>query len=948
MAILTGVLATSSAYAQTAAPAAPSASAVSEVVVTATRVVRDGYSAPTPTSVIGAAEIATKAPANIAAFVDELPSLTNSQTPQTNIDQASAGLSGINTLNLRALNNGANGGTRTLVLLDGQRVGASTLTGAIDINQFPEELVKRVDVVTGGASADWGSDAVGGVVNFVLDKTFTGVKGEIQGGATTYGDDASYKASLAVGAGFLNDRGHLLFAFEDAHNDGITGVPRSWANVNNEKLLFLNPSYTATNGQPQYVVKNDSGFATATPGGIITSGPLKGVYFGPGGTPAQFNYGPIVSGNFMQGGQSTDGFANSGDLDPRESRQNAFLRASFDVTSHVQVFGQASYAKASSYEKALDQFNFANLTINANNAFIPASTAAAITAYNAAHPTTPITSFTLGTFNQDLGAIPLTTDRSNSRFVIGASGDFNAFGSNWTWDAYSQETITDIYTAARLSITANYKAAINSVVNPTTGAIQCASIATNPNCVPYDIFGTGVNSSAALNYVLGTAWLKERLMQNVEAANLRGAPFSDWAGPISVAMGIEHREESAHGSNDPLSSTNAYFAGNYHATRGDYHVDEGYFEAVVPLAKGMAFAKNLDLNGAVRETDYSVSGAVTTWKVGLNYSPIDDITFRVTRSHDIRAPDLAELFQAGQTSTTVVVVPANSSLNPTSTAVSQSVFQVTSGTKALKPEAADSTGFGVVLKPRFLPGFQASVDYYDIHIADAITTLTAQQEVTECAEGVAALCKAVNLATGYAYVTPVNLAEQIARGIDFEASYRRNLETILPALKGNLTLRVLATHYLENYINNGVTAPTNNVGTNSANGNSLLTLPNWKYTASVAWEKGPLALSLTARGVSAGVYNTAYIQCAANCPAATATHPTISDNAIPGAYYLDTSITYKLQHGVEVYLSVDNLLDTAPVITAYGPSIAGAPISINPAIYDVLGRVFRLGARFKM
>ena len=182
-------------------------------------------------------------------------------------------------------------------MLDGQRVGAATLTDYVDINEFPEELIKRVDVVTGGASADWGSDAVAGVVNFVLDKDFTGVKGEVQGGTTTYGDDTSYKASLAAGTGFMQDRGHILFAAEDAHNDGVTGAPRPWANDANNKLIFANPAYTATNGQPQYLVANNSGFATATPGGIITSGPLKGTYFGPGGTPAPFNYGPLVSGN---------------------------------------------------------------------------------------------------------------------------------------------------------------------------------------------------------------------------------------------------------------------------------------------------------------------------------------------------------------------------------------------------------------------------------------------------------------------------------------------------------------------------------------------------------------------------------------------------------------------------------------------------------------------------
>ena len=273
------------AFAQNAAPAAEDNSAV-EVVVTATRVKRDGYQAPTPTSVIGEEELNAKAPANIADFVNELPSLAGSITPTTATQSIGPGTAGINALNLRNL-----GANRTLVLLDGQRVGASTLTGWVDVNQFPNALIKRVDVVTGGASADWGSDAVAGVVNFVLDKDFTGVKGEAQGGVTTYGDNGEYKLSATAGTGFADKRGHVLLSYEEAHSDGVQGVPRSWYNGSK---LFFNPNYTATNGQPQLIASAGVGFATATPGGIITTGPLKGTYFGPGGTPLQFNYGSII------------------------------------------------------------------------------------------------------------------------------------------------------------------------------------------------------------------------------------------------------------------------------------------------------------------------------------------------------------------------------------------------------------------------------------------------------------------------------------------------------------------------------------------------------------------------------------------------------------------------------------------------------------------------------
>ena len=911
-----------------AAPAAASVNTVEEVVVTSTRIKRNGYEAPSPTTVVGAEEIAAAGPSNIANFMNELPSLANSATPATQVGYVSGGTSGINALNLRDL-----GENRTLVLLDGQRVGPSTLTGWVDINQFPQALVKRVDVVTGGASADWGSDAVAGVVNFVLDKDFTGLKAEATGGLTTYADDGTYNLSLAAGTGFANGRGHVLLSLEDAYDAGIQGVPRSW--YNGAKLI-INPSYTPTNGQPQLLVSPNTGFATYAPGGIITSGPLKGTYFGPGGTPLQLNYGPVVSGNYMQGGQwqYTD-FAKSGDLAPRLDRQNIFLRTSYDVTDGIQVFGQLSYGRADSHEAALDQFK--TVTIQPDNAFIPSSVASQVTG-----------PFSLGTLNQDLGPIVAVTQRYSLRAVVGADGGFDAAGTHWTWDAYGQRGENHIYTAADLLVTANYNNAVNAVRN-SNGAIVCQSTLTTPNngCVPFDIFGTGVNNQAALNYILGTAWGRTQITENVVAANLHGDPISAWAGPVSVATGIEHRREAVSGSNDPLSSQNAYFAGNYHASFGSYDVTEGYFETVVPLAKDVFLAKSLDFNGAVRATDYSISGYVTTWKLGPTYSPVEDLTFRATRSRDIRAPDLAELFQASQTSTTVLTDPFHGNTSATA-------FQVTNGNLGLKPELADTLDLGVILKPRFVPGFAFSADLYDIKIAQAITTLAAQQLVNECYAGYTALCSGItrNSAGTITAVTvqPFNLASQHARGLDLESSYRRDLATIAPFLQGNLSLRMLATHYLKNTVNNGITVPTDNVGTNSQNVTAALSLPRWRYYATLGWDEGPAAATFTARGISDGVYNTSYISCAANCPASTANNMTINDNHLPGALYFDANFTYQLPYKAEtsLFLTVNNLANKSPAQVAYGPNIGTAPLSVNPALYDVLGRVYRFGIRVKM
>jgi outer membrane receptor protein involved in Fe transport len=938
-AVVVGLAACGNAFAQesddaqasTPTTTTPGNSAVSEVVVSSTRIVRDGFQAPTPTSVIGAQEIAAKAPTNLADFVNTLPSLQGSKTPRNTISSTSEGNSGINALSLRNL-----GPNRTLVLLDGQRVAASLLSGLVDVNQFPQSLVSRVDVVTGGASADWGSDAVAGVVNFVLDKEFTGFKQEIQGGATTYGDDASYRVSLSAGSGFLSGRGHILANAEFARNEGISGVPRKW--YDGAKLLF-NPSYAATNGQPQLLVRANSGFATATPGAIITSGQLAGTYFGPGGTPMQLNYGPVVSNPFMQGGdwQYAD-FGRSGDLDPRLSRRNLFLRTSFAVSEHVEVFGQLSYGRAESDVNGGSQYNIANISVKSDNAFIPASVASRLNALN-------ITSFTVGSLNQELAKL-IESERTSLRPVLGVNGDFDAFGSRWTWDVYGQKGINKSHVEVNTSVTARYNEALDAVRN-SNGTIVCRSTLTNLNngCVPYNIFGTDVNGDAAINYVRGTSWGRTRLTESVVAGNLRGTPFSNWAGAISIATGVEHRREAVSGSNDPLSSSRAYFAGNYTPSFGSYNVTEGYLETVVPLASDKFMARSLDFNGAIRATDYSTSGFVSTWKVGLTYSPIDDVIFRATRSRDIRAPNLAELFQSGQTSTVTIPDPFRGNAVATG-------FQVTKGNLDLQPESADTTGFGVVLQPRFLPGLKASVDLYDIRIDDAIQTVNAITLVNQCFAGNTVLCAQVTRnsagAISQVLVQPINLANQLSRGIDFEISYRKDLAAITPSLAGDLTLRLLGTRYVKNRIDNGINAPIDTVGTNSPNGSAQLSLPRWSFTASAAWNNGPLGMMVTARGISAGVYNTSYIECTSGCPASTADHMTIEDNHIPGAVYFDANLDYKLARQTEIFLAVDNLANRPPVRVAYGTSVGGAPLNANPTLYDVIGRTYRLGLRVKM
>jgi outer membrane receptor protein involved in Fe transport len=929
--------------AQTTPPAqAAQAPSIEEIVVTGSRIVRNGYEAPTPVSIVSAEQMQQSGVTQLADFVNQLPSLSGSTT--RNDVTVSSGLQGLALLNLRAL-----GTTRTLVLLDGQRSVASAVTGEVDTANMPADLVSRVDVVTGGASSAYGSDAIAGVVNFVLDKTYTGLKGEVSGGVSTFGDDRNWKVSLTGGTGFGNDRGHFLLSGSVAHNDGVLLNYRAWNQLGNK--IMLNPAYSATNGQPEYLWVTGAGIDQGLPGGIINSGPLKGVYFGPSGTPAMLNYGSLVKDPYMVGGDwkatVQDTFQS---LDTLLSQKSAFTRLSYDVTDAINVFAQLSWNETFAFHNDANHYQLLAVTVLSGNPFIPAPVQAQMNALK-------LSNLRLGTFLNDLGPFATDNTRYTNRYVIGGNGKFDASDSGWTWDAYFQSGETRAAEAIYNNAVKPYvENATDAVRNPTTGAIVCRSTLASPNngCVPLNLFGTGVNSQAALSYITNGyngPHRNERFVQDVGAANVRGEPFSDWAGAVSLAFGIEHRWEAVHdGPSDPLDAAGAYYNGNFQPNIGSYSVTEGYIETVVPLAKNQAWAQNLDLNGAVRGTGYSVSGYVTTWKIGATWTPISSITFRGTRSRDIRAPNLNELFAAGTSG-------PNALVDPFSNNATVAYNGITGGNTNLKPEVANSLGIGAVLQPTFFPGFNASVDYYDIHMDNAIGSASGQQIDDLCFQGHSQFCSQIvrTLVQGQPYITvylvPQNFVNLVARGIDFEASYATRLSDIVDSWDGNVSMRFLATHFISNFSNSGIPGliPTDTAGENSGSGP-----PHWRYQGTLLYVNDPVSVQIAARGVSAGTYSNSWIECTSGCPTSTSNNRTINYNRIEGALYWDATFTYKFHVGgdndqEEAYLSVRNIANADPVAVHQGPtSDSYKSNAANCRLYDCFGRVFRAGLRFKM
>ncbi|KPF72176.1 hypothetical protein IP88_10285 [alpha proteobacterium AAP81b] len=964
-ALLGGLLLTgaSAAYAQAAAPppaappATPSAAAdtavdaeadAAEITVTGSRITRSGFDQPTPVTVVSTADIQAAAPANIADFVNQIPSVAGSVTPANSQRNLSAGTVGVNTVNLRNL-----GSNRTLVLIDGKRSVGSTAQGTVDINTIPQGLVKSVEVVTGGASSVYGSDAVAGVVNWILDRSFTGLKGEFTAGETTYGDDNTYRVSLTGGFDFAGGRGHILLNGDFVRRGGVFGAPRPWAEQGVH--LTQNPYYTTTNGAPELLVSAQSGLNTLTGGGIITSGVARGTYFGPGGSVNQYNYGPnrVNNSPWTIGGdyrQSLHYFGTS--IQPAEALEGVFGRASYKIWDNFEVFTEITYNRSASTNWGGYGTDKANVTIRTENPFVPASVRAQLQAANQ-------TSFTLGTWNADLPTRLSENERKVQRYVFGFEGNFGLIGLNWNFDGYYQKGKTRSFENVVATNQTQIRYAQDAVRN-SSGEIVCRVTrdgSTDPlavGCVPYNRMGIGVNSAAAIDYVSGRPSRVQYFEQDVLAFNFNTKIANGWVDDIGLAFGLEHRKEQISGTVAP-GSQSGWIAGNYLATNGSYSVTEGYVETLVPLPWKFEFT------GAARVTAYSQSGTVVTWKAGLTWQPIDGLRLRVTRSRDIRAPNLSELFQAGTRNT-------NSVSDPWQNNAAVRYTQTVTGNLALQPEKADTWGFGLVYRPEFIPGLGFSVDYYDIDISGAIGTLGPQAIVDRCFDGNVELCQRLqaivnnspiafgspgfSLANGAPGVqeflianSPYNFLSQRSRGIDIEASYTFDLEKIFPKAPGTVTLRGLATHFIEATQSNGVDAPTNSAGENAFGGP-----PDWNYRVTLGYKVDNFELQLVGRGISDGVYNNDFVECTTACPATNSINRTIANNRIKGAFYFDTYLAYTLpidRVKPQLFLRVNNLFNRDPVLIGKGPSDnSNVDVGINQTLYDFLGRTFRVGVRF--
>lgn len=879
-----------------------------DIVVTASRITRSGFTAPTPTTMLDADNVALQGASTLTEAVNQIPSFLPNTTPATAGN--STATAGANFLNLRGI-----GAPRTLVLVNGRRFVPSAtqaaIAGTVDVNLIPQALIDRVEVVTGGASAAWGSDAVAGVVNFILDRDQKGLEVGLQAGISSRGDNAETQVSARWGTDLADGRGHFVISGEYFDSRGILNQQdRKWGAEGWQ--VFVNPLYTPTNGEPARILSADVHQSNRTEGGLIlTAGPLRYLQFGPGGTVSPFATGSYLGSTYMVGGDGINQGKYISLVTPHR-RRSLYAMFDYDIADNVRLSLEGSYARSTSNNETTASFSLAPYTITQQNAFLP-------DAVRSTMLTNGITQFQMGRINTDFGYITTDLDAKVYRAVASLDGNF---GDTWRWSAYYTYGETRrLDRSLGNVVNARLAAAIDSIADPVTGQPVCRNLATNPRCVPINLFGYGSPSAAAIDYVTEDQVVASKIRQHAAALDFSGEPFSTWAGAVSLAFGIEYRRESVSSVADAISLANGFMIGNPKSLAGHYDVKEAYAEAVVPLLRDVPFARLLELNGAVRYTDYSTGASVTTWKLGGTYVPMDGLKLRGTLSRDIRAANLTEMFSISGLSFANVRDPRDGS--------SPFISSLSAGNPGLAPEKADTWTAGVVLEPVMLPGLRLSVDYYDIDISGAIGTLTTQNIIDRCFIGGAAqLCDLIELNpdTSIRHVNNffVNIQTVQTRGVDAELAYRTALGS------DSLSVRLLGTYVADLVTGDGVTS-VDRAGQAQGTG-----VPHWTGLANIVYATGPLSLGVSGRYVGGGAFDVTFGP------------GDINDNSISGRFYINLSAQYDIGRGdgwtMELYGAVKNLLDKDPPIVG---STFQAPFATNGALYDMVGRYFTVGARVR-
>ena len=946
------------------------------IVVTGTRLVRQDFEAISPVTTVGAEQLELTATLTTDSLLNELPQIVPGNTRTSN----NAGGFDYATVDLRGLGPG-----RTLVLINGERVPVSSTAGAVDLNTIPASLISRIEVVTGGASAVYGSDAMAGVINFVLKDDYEG--GEIgftYGSEMETGNVQEFEINGLVGGNFANGRGNMTAYASYYDRNGILQNEYDYSRVSaalcydSVQAYFVCDSAAEANAASFGVIPSIPGGSATPPWGWISNNganpfqnldALLPANFGAGNT--DINCDGVPGAAYPTGNLS---FNDAGELTPRNhsgaclvpDRGAGSSRYNFAPDNFLVIPAERVALTTSGHYDITDTVRL-NLLINYTNsrsqvqlAPTPA-TGLVITLtdnmqnlISTNHPDlwtalqsrpNPLAPFTMARRTTEVGTRNSFFESNNFYFLTGLEG---TLGDSWDWNLSASYGQVMFNTRSANSVNATaLSQGLAGCQNFVDGMGGDTALGVNalPGCVPLDIFGPGTLDATMQSFIRVNTFRDVIIEENRISGFVRGDLFELPAGPLASVFGFEYRDTFSGQYNDNEQRTGNIFGFNsIQDQEGQVDVYEMYTELAVPLVADAPFADYLGLELGYRRSNYSSVGNVDTYKIGGEWAPAEWLRFRAVFNEATRAPSVFELFRAGDQGFPSYVDPCNDGANnaaciaaPGAAAINPAVYpgfsqnnnQVQAfafGNQNLGPETAETYTYGFVLQPDWFPigDFRAAVDYFDIEITDVIAGLGANFFLNDCyANGNAASCARIVRNPVDGQVTSVNTTVS-NQGSLATSGWDIQLEWSTALGPGQLTINELYSILDSWQLNGAEFAGTSSAAIGSA-------FPDYKSVFSATYNVGDW--TFFTRWSYVPEMDSGFLGGFG-----------FGVPATPAADYWDASVRWNMTDNFTVTANIDNLFDDYPPQTADG---LFSQANTDPQVYRVLGRTFAITGRYR-
>lgn len=953
---------TGTAHAQTA----PAPTELERAVVTGTRIVSEGAESASPMQQISSKEIQETGAVNIQNVLNANPTVGFSGTTLTRTNSNFlTNASGIATVELRAL-----GVDRTLVLVNGRRY-VSGVPGqfAVDLNTIPTAFIDRVDILTGGQSALYGSDAVAGVVNIVTKRDFQGIAVDAQYGESFEGDDNQRSATMTIGTAGQN--GYVTGHIGVSRQGAVYSRDRSRSDVDQVSKALL------TGDPNDMFVMQRPFFSSFAPQGRVFYGGGNRTFDAAGNLIPFRTNGLDTNGDGFGDGEGATGFNRSAFRTIAiPTDRNLFAgMGEYEWTKGHSAYFEGNYARTKTTSE-LEPFPLDSVDIYpASGGVIPAQFMVGNTLVN--NPVIRPDIFALLTDRDGDGAVDYNftrrlaefgnrgqeAERDTYRLLAGLKGKITG---TWNYDAFvSHGVTTESQTGGGQVNVLNFRNALEAIPDGAGGAMCRDANAREQGCVPINVFGFNSISPEAVKYITAPTLFTSEVRQNVSGLTVTGEAFQLPAGPLGVAAGIEYRKEYARSTFDPLAQAGLNAGNAIPETKGSYDVWEYFLEGRFPIVRNQPFAQMLDATAAVRYGDYSTVGGTFSYSLGLEWAPTKDMKIRATNSLATRAPNISELYSppsqtfppglndpcVGVTATTAGTlgdrcraaagVAANIGANGSFT-LNQADLQGVSGFNRGNPQAEEEKGkswtLGLVFTPTnvsWLKNTAFTVDYFDIKIDDALVPTPRQFILDQCYTGDASFCQFItrranaagsNSAGSLQFIDSAvtNSGGLRTKGLDFTAAYS---DTVGP---GRLDARFSWTHYITGY-----TIPLPGAEKDEYVGE--LDTPENKWLLSLGYTWGPWGVTMRNTYIGKSALDDQFLA-GFDLPAGAKT--------VGSEIYTDIQATYQVHKNWSLYAGIDNLFDqSGTAISSLPGSVTGVEMS---GIYDAIGRRFYLGVRGRL